>query len=34
MLEHGFVRIREPAAAEFTNQSFAPPRAQQSIATS
>jgi hypothetical protein len=24
MLEHGFVRIREPAAVEFTNQSFAP----------
>lgn len=25
MLDHGFIRIREPAAAEFTNQSFAAP---------
>ena len=25
MLEHGFIRIREPGAVEFTNQSFAAP---------
>ena len=25
MLEHGFIRIREPTAVEYTNQSFAPP---------
>ena len=25
MLEHDFIRVREPSAVEFTNQSFAPP---------
>jgi hypothetical protein len=25
MLEHGFIRVREPSAGEFTNQSFAAP---------